>query len=83
MSRGRGIEPRVRFPMKGVDLAAVAGVAAPALASFVERDGGDDECARGVRPPPACERVEQETGEQREGEVGADLVLPCLAHGRG
>ena len=51
-----------------------AGVAAtlavPALAALAEGDGGDDERGERIGPPPARERVGEQTDKQRDREVG-------------
>src|SRR5581483_262747 len=61
--------------------AGITATAAPALAAFSGGDGGDHERCGRVCPPPAGERVQQQTDQQRDGEIRAELVLCCLLDG--
>ena len=53
-------------------------VAAPGPSTLVCSEGRDHEHGRGIGPRPAEEGVDQQLGEQRDREVGADLVLFCF-----
>src|SRR3954471_16703403 len=64
-------------------LAAVAGGSTPTLAALVNGEGGDYERGDRVGPPPAGECVKEQTDEQCNRGVRADLVLTGFADGRG
>ena len=54
---------------------SAAMVAAPRLSSFPQRQRGDDEARCGVGPPPVDGGVEEESGEEHRGQVGAEHGL--------
>src|SRR5205085_3620352 len=63
-------------------LAAIAALAPPTVATFLDRYDGDDQCGRGVGPPESPDRVQQQAREERHRQVGAQLVLVRLRHRR-
>jgi Transposase IS116/IS110/IS902 family len=76
----RGTRRRLRA---GSASATVAAVALPALDALPGGDRGDHERGRRIGPPPAEQRVREQPHQQCDGEVGADLVLICIADRRG
>src|SRR4051812_443475 len=76
---GRRSQARRRWFGQRWTAAAAAGLAAPAALRLAQRDGGDDEGAQRVGPPPAQRGVEAEREKEHAGERRAEHVLGALA----
>src|SRR3954469_21104830 len=60
-----------------------AALAAPGVATFLDRDARDQQAHRGVEPPGAGDGVAEQAQQQRAGGLRAQHILPPLAGGGG